>query len=468
VIEYEDSSVTVPGDQFTIGVQSTMTVGNAGSGLTHRLYYSIGTVLNAPLDGGVQIAAGSPVNWTPAATLANQITTDMVGDVTLTLGNYLSGVLQSTVLLTFPLNVPASYVPTISTGTPPAFALQNPVGDTIGVYVQNRSWTKCTITASSVYGATIAEYRLTIDGVTTTSASNIITTGVLAQYGAKAATVVVVDTRGQTATWSTASAMTVYEYFAPMVTAFSLLRCDAGGVASNVGTYMKYVLSVVFAPINNLNTRGGTIKFKVAGGAYGAPVALNTITGYSATVSGVIGGGGITSSGYVAAVGLTDKYNSGSVLTEASLPSSKLWFDLHSSGEGMAIGKAATEASIFDVGIDSKFREEATFEKTPTFQAAPAFSQRAATLLALGIQTGNVATTMPNNTSKTGTVTFPVPYASVPLVFLQFFGSASTYDRPLKYVVQAVSETSFTWMLSYASSSGGAVSIYWLAIGDLT
>jgi len=60
------------------------------------------------------LAAGSPVNWTPAATLANQITTDMVGDVTLALGNYLSGVLQSTVLLTFPLNVPASYVPTIA------------------------------------------------------------------------------------------------------------------------------------------------------------------------------------------------------------------------------------------------------------------------------------------------------------------------------------------------------------------
>ena len=85
----------------------------------------------------------------------------------------------------------------------------------------------------------------------------------------------------------------------------------------------------------------------------------------------------------------------------------------------------------------------------------------------LGMQTGSVSTTMPNNTSKTGAVVFPVPYATVPLVFLSFFGSASTYDRPLKYVVQAVSETGFTWMLSYASSSGGAVNIYWLATGDL-
>ena len=466
VIEYEDSSVTVPGDQFTIGVQSTITVGNAGSGLTHRLSYSIGAASGA-LDGGVQIAAGATVNWTPAATLANQITGDMVGDVTLTLENYLSGVLQSSRALTFPLNVPVSYVPTITSAP---FTLQNAAGDTIGVYVQNQSWTKCTITASSVYGATIVEYRLTISGVTYTStSSNIITTGVLTQYGVLASSVVVVDSRGQTATLNNAAAMTVYQYFAPTITAFTLLRCDAGGVASNVGTYMKYVLSVVFAPINNLNTRGGTIKFKVAGGAYGAPVALNTITGYSATVSGVIGGGGITSSGYVAAVGLTDKYTSGSVLTEASLPSSKLWFDLHSSGEGMAIGKAATEASIFDVGIDSKFREEATFEKTPTFQVAPTFGAPDATLLALGIQRGTVATTMPNNASKTGNVTFPVPYATgtIPVLQLTINVSAGTYDRPMKLMASAISETGFTWMLTYAASTNPACNIFWLAIGDI-
>jgi hypothetical protein len=78
-IEYEDASVTVPGDQFTIGVQSTMTVGAAGS-LTYDLSYAIGTASGTLATG---VAGGSPVNWTPAATLANQITDGMVGDDTL-------------------------------------------------------------------------------------------------------------------------------------------------------------------------------------------------------------------------------------------------------------------------------------------------------------------------------------------------------------------------------------------------
>ena len=583
VIEYEDSSVTVPGDQFTIGVLSAMTVGNSGSGLTHDLSYSIGAASGTLATG---VAGGATVNWTPAATLANQITTDMVGDVTLTLKNYLSGVLQSTIPLTFPMNVPATYVPVITSAP---FTLQNPVGDTVGVYVQSRSWTKCTVAATQSYSSPIVEYRVTISGATTTSATNIVTTDVLTQYGVLPATVVVVDLRGQTATWNTASAMTVYQYFAPMVTSFTLLRCDSGGNASNLGTYMKYVVSVSFAAINNLNTKTGTVAFKVAGApSYGTAAALSTISAYSTTVSGVIGAGGITSSGYMVLVTLTDRYNS--TLVEAALASSKLWFDLHSSGEGMAIGKAAGTASLFDVGLSSNFDKQARLsqgfdvyravgtqgtagfvqictitisasymnapleidvsqrgmrmssrlyirfanlngtdpaldafqytgtvksvyiartaagvwavyvEKSETYDyvhvmdirkpvmmatgvtvawtdiqvaAPPGGATRAINAYAgagsilLGMQTGSVSTTMPNNTSKTGAVVFPVPYATVPLVFLSFFGSASTYDRPLKYVVQAVSETGFTWMLSYASSSGGAVNIYWLATGDL-
>ena len=107
VVEYEDSSLTVPGDQLTIGVQSTITVGNAGSGLTHKVSYAIGSASGA-LSGGGFITAGSAVNWTPDAALAGQITDDMVGDITFTLDNYSGGVFQSSRTLTFPLNVPAS------------------------------------------------------------------------------------------------------------------------------------------------------------------------------------------------------------------------------------------------------------------------------------------------------------------------------------------------------------------------
>ena len=423
VVEYEEATLSVPGGAFTIGVQSTITVGTLNSGLTHKLSYSIGTA-SGTFAGGGFITAGSAVTWTPDATLASQITTDMTGDVTLTLATYSGGVLQSTRALTYPLNVPASYVPSISSAP---FVLQNPAGDTIGVYVQNRSWTKCTVTASSVYGATITEYRLTIGGVTKSSATNVITTDPLTMAGVLSATVTVIDSRGQTATLTNASAVTVYEYFAPIVTSFSLLRCDSGGVASNVGTYMKYVLTVVFAPVNNLNTRGGSIKFKVAGGSYGTAVALSTITSYSTTVTGVIGAGAIGSSGYVAAVGLTDRYSNGSALVEASLAPSKLWFDLHSSGEGMAIGKPSTEASKFDSGLPAIFRKDVTFETLSP--AAPPMLGFGGVQLAAHIDSTKMATV------TTHYICYYDVVANTPTLFAPWKISGQTYYNGVQVLV---------------------------------
>ena len=462
VIEYEDSSVTVPGDQFTIGVLSTLTVGNVGSGLTHNLSYSIGAASGVLATNAV---AGSSVNWTPAATLANQITDDMLGDVTLTLENYLSGVLQSSRTLTFPLNVPASYVPTISSAP---FALQNPVGDTIGVYVQNRSWTKCTITAASVYGATIVEYRLTIGGVTYSSASNVITTDVLAQYGVLSGTVTVVDSRGQTATYTNAAAATVYQYFAPIITAFSVMRCTSGGVVSNIGTYIKYVLTVSFAPINNLNVRAGTLKFKLSGGAYGSSVGMSAIPTYSATVTGVIGGDTITSAAYVVSASLTDKYSSTTV--EVDLASSKIWFDLHSSGEGMAIGKPADTASLFDVGIASRFGGAVSFEDSPTFSdQAGTRANLGATLANLGVRVGTyelTRSTWAADTNYTYAVTFDTPLPASPSVVLLGWPRTATSLDSYSLGSTGLTTTGFTMNISRnaARSTATTLQVCYIAI----
>jgi len=355
VVEYEEATLTVPSGEFTIGMQSAITVGTAGSGLTHKLSYTIGTASGA-LKGGASIAAGDTVNWTPDAALANQITAAMVGSVTMTLESYLDGVLSSTVTLTYPLNVPASYVPTID--SVPSFTVRNPTGDGIGVYVQGRSWSVCTINASSVYSASIVEYRLTIGGKTYSSASSLITTDVLATAGALGATVAVVDSRGQMATVTLSAVVTVNAYFAPRITAFSLARALVDGTVSNEGTYIKFTLSCVFAPLANKNSRAGSIKFKVAGGTYSVAVSMTdamTTLGdvYSFSLTGVLGGGAIGSGSYVMSATLADRYTTSSA--EAELASRKIYFDLHSSGEGVAIGKVADTASLFDVGLASRF-----------------------------------------------------------------------------------------------------------------
>jgi hypothetical protein len=224
VVEYEEATLSVPGGAFTIGTASTITVGTAGNGLTHKVSYAIGASSGA-LNGGAAVNAGGTITWTPATTLANEIRDGMVGTVTLTLESYLNGVLSSSIQLEYPLNVPASYVPAINSAST-TFSLSNPSGDSIGVYVQGRSKTVCAINVTLSYGAPIVEYKLTIGGKTYTVPAGStpvnpfsITTDALTATGALTAVIEVTDSRGQKATLTRSAAVTVNSYFAPMVPA---------------------------------------------------------------------------------------------------------------------------------------------------------------------------------------------------------------------------------------------------------
>lgn len=365
IVEYEEATLSVPGDEFTIDAQKAITVGTAGSGLTHKVSYSIGSASGTV---GTGIVAGATVNWKPPAALATQIPSAMAGTIRLTLESYLSGVLTSTLHYDYALNIPASYVPTVSSS---AFALSNPTGDTIGIYVQGRSRTICTIGATAPGGASIVEYRLTIGGKTKKSTTSPITSDVLTSTGALTATLTVVDSRGQTATQTKTSAVAVYPYSAPVITALSVERALVDGTLSNDGTYLKFTLTCAFSSLNGLNTKAGSIKYKPAGGSFGAATsltsALTSVGGYLFTITGTFGAGNVGVGGYIVSVSLTDRYNTST--DEAELSSRAIWIDRHGSGSGVAIGKRATVEGLFDVGIASRFRDAVQFDGAVTIAA---------------------------------------------------------------------------------------------------
>jgi len=432
VIEYEEASLSVPGEQFTIGITTDITVGNAGSGLTHRLSYAIGAASGVIAE---DITAGAPVNWTPDAALAAQITDAMAGTVTLTLESYLAGALSSTLTFAYTLHVQASYAPTISEAT---FALLNPIGDAIGLYVQGRSRTICAISATAPGGASIREYRLTLAGKTYASTFNEITSDVLTATGALTATVEVVDSRGQVAALTEASAVTVQPYTAPMITSFSVARCLVDGTLSNGGAYIKYALSCAFSALSNMNTRAGSIMYKVSGGTFSIPVSLTgamTALGpvFSFTLTGVLGSGDIGSGGYVVSASLTDRYTTAT--DEAELASRTIWFDLHGSGEGVAIGKVAETAGLFDVGLPSRFRIAAQFDVAPTFSdPAAARANLGASLANLGVRVGTFS--LSRSTWAAGTnypyaiafdAALPAPPTAVLVGFLRYASGLDTY-----------------------------------------
>ena len=246
------------------------------------------------------------------------------------------------------------------------------------------------------------------------------------------------------------------------------MRCTSGGVVSNIGTYIKYVLTVSFAPINNLNVKAGTLKFKLASGAYGSSVGMSSIPSYSATVTGVIGAGAITSAAYVVSASLTDKYSTTTV--EVDLASSKIWFDLHSSGEGMAIGKPADTASLFDVGIASQFDKAVNFDVAPTFSdQAGTRINLGATLVNLGVRVGTyelTRSTWAADTNYTYAVTFDTPLPAAPSVVLLGWPRTATSLDSYSLGSTNLTTTGFTLNISRnaARSTSTTLQVQYIAI----
>jgi len=373
IIEYEEATIDVPNNSFTVGTQSSIVVGTSETGMTHTLKYSIGSIADSLIASN--ITAGSTVNWTPPTAIAEQITTSMSGTLTLTLESYLNGTLSSTVTFTYPVNIPTSYVPTIGTRT---FSVVNPSGDPLGnaLFVQGRSRIQCTINASSVYGATITQYKATIAGVTYTKLAtdenpNVIISNVLNVTGTIDVVFEVVDSRGQKATATSTGAATIYAYAPPVISSFTVTRALSNQTPSNSGTYILYTLTYSFSSLNGKNTpRSGNIKYKLSGSSsYGSATSVS-VTSYAATVSGVIGAGTIGSGSYMVQLTLTDIYNSVSV--EAELPSQLILADFHHSGSGVAIGGEAVTSGLFDVYTPSYFREPVTFAAAPIYASRSA------------------------------------------------------------------------------------------------
>ena len=376
VVEYEDASVVLPDDTFTIGEESTFTVGVADSGLTHKLYYSAGSASGQiVVDEVDEFDGGAEVAWTPPVGLAYEVTDTDVGTITITVETYEGTTLRSSVPFEFNLAVPADMVPAIDDAT---ISLVNPSGDTVGEYVQGRSRAQATIEARSVYGAEVISYQMEINGVAYTSETSEVLSGILNTPGTKTITLTVTDTRGRTATETLTNAITVYPYTPPVVASLKLERAlndPPDYTPSNSGQYIKFTLGCVFSPINGKNSKTGSIRFRASDGEWSEAFSLNDGmdawgSTYSFPLQGLLGDNDIGSGSYVVEVALTDRYNT--VTQEAELSSRLIWIDRHGSGEGVAIGGEAAVPSVFDVYLPSRFRGSVVFNGAPTYTAPSA------------------------------------------------------------------------------------------------
>ena len=238
----------------TADMGSTVTIytTRASDSFTHDLSYSFAGSAFVSIGTGI----ATSMYWAVPATLANSIPNTTSGTVTIKCvtksGSTIIG--EKTALLT--AKVPATVVPTISSVTH-AEANTGAI-TTIGAYVQSQSKLKVTITASGTYGSTIKSYSSTFQGKTYTGSS--FTTDTILTGGSLNIVTTVTDSRGRTATKTTA--VTVLAYDPPKITKFFGARYDESWVADPNGERIRITIYYTVPALNDKNTANAVVQYK--------------------------------------------------------------------------------------------------------------------------------------------------------------------------------------------------------------
>lgn len=328
----------------TMGSTINITLSAADSSFKHKIRYEFGSLvsqINGVKSNNNDIVAetfyaSGTFTFTPPTSLGSQMPNDLSGTAKLIIYTYESdGTHVGTETANITINVP-SYTPSVSCGV----SGNNLLND---LYVQGKSTANVVIAAVTSYGASIKSYSTVVDGKTYTERS--FTTSVLSS-GNKTAVTTVTDTRGKTAT-CTSSAFTVYEYFTPTITEFSLARQEDN-------TTVVATVKGSVASINSKNAK--TISVTLNG-------TTKTITSSSYTINGTATFTNVpTDSTLTGSAKITDSYTT--VTKDAVLPTVAVTMDFLYDGKGIAVGKVSETTDLLDVAWNERVRKNLTVDGT--------------------------------------------------------------------------------------------------------
>ena len=317
-----------------MGSTITIYTSRASSNFTHDLYYSFAG--SSYVSIGTNIATS--MYWAVPLTLANSIPNTTSGTLTIKCitKNGTSTVGEKTTLLT--AKVPASIAPTISSVTH-AEANTDTIA-TIGAYVQSKSKLSVSIAAAGASGSTIKSYSSTFQGKVYTGAS--FTTDTLASGGTLNIVSTVTDSRGRTASKTTA--ITVLDYAAPTISNFHVARYDSAWVADPNGIYARITVKYSVTALNDKNTATALIQYKKStDSTWSTLYTLTQLTRnhYYSPINTTFS----TDYQWDFKVTVTDAFKAESSYT-TYIPSGAVILDIKADGKGIAFFKTSTKAGV--------------------------------------------------------------------------------------------------------------------------
>lgn len=333
------SHITTTGS-FTTGLSGTIAWSPASTAFRHDIHYRIGT------GSWVSIATNqtSSYAWEPPHSIfQGNNATSLTITFRLTTKASAGGSIIGTSERSYPLYLAAGQVPSISAVT---WADQNTVvRDKFGVFLQNKSLIKGTLSAAGVLGSTLPTRQVIIGGAAFNE-SDIVTPG---DSGTIVASGRVVDSRGRVAT--RVANIVVRPYQEPRVISYQVRRANSNGTVNPGGTHLRVDLNASATSVINGTERNAlkiVVKTRPRGGAW---TTRQTLTpGLTYNNNFVVSGGAIAnlSQSYDVGIEVTDEAHSGTIPINIESVSTGAT-SMHITGSGVGIGKRHEQGAL-DVG----------------------------------------------------------------------------------------------------------------------
>ena len=325
-------SITVGGNvPITLAIQST--------GFTHNSSLYCGSTLvcvrNALQAGLVDIT------YVLTAPEIDIMYTAMASLTTATLTLYvatMSGSTQigSTVSKTSTATIGAGIIPTIASLT------AGTVNAVTGTYIKNVTPITFTMnTPLAVNKASISSYKINFNGIDYPTSTA--TTGLLNINGSYTATATIVDSRGRSSAGDVSDKVTVnlLDYSTPTITAFTVIRCDSGGVANVMGTYAKVLCTgTVKSLINSVekNALTYTVFYKLRTSGTWLQAKAPTVSGLAVNLTQTLGTGAyLATASYDWKLEIVDKITLTPIISTVTMSTGAVTMSWGASGVG--IGK---------------------------------------------------------------------------------------------------------------------------------
>lgn len=451
-----DKTSVVLGETVTTSIETVL------EGSTTVLKYKMGDNVLSTIGS---LATGATHTYTVPTSAGAYFPNTKTGVLTIEAETFLNGTSYGVVSTEVTVGLPSESEPTCTITTAPYWPSTIASGAQISAFVQSKSGAEFTMTGTGKYGASIAGYKLTIEGMT--YEANPATHVTINGSGDVAYSYTVTDSRGLSRTYN--GTLSVLTWRNPQIQTFTITRVTADGTEAIDGTYGMATLN---ANVNSLNVAGAeknTLTYRIeyrVGVEEGEPenswIACDS---YNASSIGIDTSFMLTSGGSNVTYDDMTGYEFRAVVT-----------DLY--GISYATDKMATKVQHLDIdeesgnigfGGDAPTADEAAgyrFHKPVEF-AQSAFGIN---LADIGIQAGyqEQVTGLSSSSYVDREITFPVAYAegTTPHVVAGFFtaSTAGSFGRCC-VSVHTVTNVGFTMRFFNGDSSARSPQATWIAIG---